>query len=246
LHVVDVVNAEPFELKFDNLKKMTMKAFNQGIQFKIIVLFHSSTDSAVPDLTIIGGQASSGIISCSGVDPGKNTGKILEKSKKWLIRLFEPGCTSVVHCAERSAQSMRRRSRWTPIVGQPEAVSGGRPLAEILDEVKLFSNLGETSKIDAAVDAIVAISGAPADASPCGSSTRSDERTADVAEPLSVVGDPPQSSIRWRPTDLIGGLRSLRAKMIALTVAFTLVAIFIYVEFGRPTRTGKICYRKRA
>src|ERR1700730_688850 len=43
LHAVDVLSVKTVELKFDNLQLSVMKALNQGMQFKIKVLVHSSS-----------------------------------------------------------------------------------------------------------------------------------------------------------------------------------------------------------
>jgi hypothetical protein len=82
------MNAEPVELKFDDFQQMMVKALNQGIEFKIIVLFHSNSDSA-PRLPSDRPNADRGATrnlshraAAPGVGAGKNPGKKSGKKLK--------------------------------------------------------------------------------------------------------------------------------------------------------------------
>jgi hypothetical protein len=113
-----------------------------------------------------------------------------------------------------------------------ELLCSGRPLSEILGEVKRLSDLSKGNKSDT--------TGEPgstqvSDEARSNSSTRSESKTAHSPEPtpLSVVYRSRQFSSPLAAYSFVWRLRSLRAKTIVLTVAFMLASAFTYVEFSK-------------
>ena len=113
-----------------------------------------------------------------------------------------------------------------------ELLCSGRPLSEILGEVKRLSDLSKGNKSDT--------TGEPgstqvSDEARSNSSTRSESKTAHPPEPmpLSVVYRSRQFSSPLAGYGFVWRLRSLRAKTIVLTVACMLASAFTYVAFSK-------------
>jgi hypothetical protein len=116
-----------------------------------------------------------------------------------------------------------------------ELLCSGRPLSEILDEVKRLSHLSEGGKLDISTEpGSTQVSDRP-DEARSNSSTRSESKTAHSPEPtpLSVVYRSRQFSSPLAAYSFVWRLRSLRAKTIVLTVACMLASAFTYVEFSK-------------
>ena len=111
-----------------------------------------------------------------------------------------------------------------------ELLCSGRPLAEILDEVKRFLDRSKGGRFDTVGDPVNATYEGSDDAR-----TQTESRTAHRPEPTpsSAVHHSRQFSDRLAAYSFMGRSRLLRLKMIIISMVFTLVPISFSVEFSK-------------
>jgi hypothetical protein len=102
-----------------------------------------------------------------------------------------------------------------------ELVCSGRPLSEILDEVKRLSDLRRGSKLD--------IGGRPGNAAVSEGADGPEPHSGALSEPsVAHLCDATLS-----PHRVLGLRQSPRTKIILLAAVFTLVSVFTYIEFSK-------------
>ena len=114
-----------------------------------------------------------------------------------------------------------------------ELLCSSRPLAEVLDEAKRLSDLSKRTRPDITGEPCNAGVSELPDAATSYRSTRSDSEIARRLELISSSVIHRRSSGALTPYSFLWRLRSVRAKMIVLTIVLTLASAFTYVEFSK-------------